>query len=198
MNAALEQFSTTTGVNISYDPQTAQGQRSSALQGRYTVDAGLRQLLAGTRLEAVRLGNGSYSLVALTNAAVQLSPTAISGQTVAKSNNGDQGNRPATVPEHMASAWLNYTVHDTALNGLSLGAGVHYTGVLYGDNANTYHIDNYTLFDAGASYPLNNHVTVSVNAQNLLDTQYVASCDDSYECYPGMRRPLLTSVKYSW
>ena len=117
---------------------------------------------------------------------------------ITKSNNGDEGNRPANVPKHMASAWLNYTFHDSPLDGLSLGAGARYTGVLYGDNANTYHIDNYTLFDAGASYPLNKNVTLSVNAQNLLDTEYVATCDDSYECYPGMRRTLLTSVKYSW
>ncbi len=117
---------------------------------------------------------------------------------ITKSNRGDEGNRPANVPKHMASAWLNYTFHDTILNGLSLGGGARYTGVLYGDNANTFHIDNYTLFDAGASYPLNKSVTVSVNAQNLLDEKYSATCDDSYECYPGMRRTLLTSVKYKW
>ncbi|MBC3949523.1 TonB-dependent siderophore receptor [Pseudomonas sp. DOAB1069] len=117
---------------------------------------------------------------------------------ITKSNAGDEGNRPANVPKHMASAWLNYTFNDTILNGLSLGGGARYTGVLYGDNANTFHIDNYTLFDAGASYPLNKSVTVSVNAQNLLDEKYSATCDDSYECYPGMRRTLLTSVKYKW
>lgn len=117
---------------------------------------------------------------------------------ITKSNAGDEGNRPANVPKHMASAWLNYTFHDTILNGLSLGGGARYTGVLYGDNANTFHIDNYTLFDASASYPLNKSVTVSLNAQNLLDEKYSATCDDSYECYPGMRRTLLTSVKYKW
>lgn len=117
---------------------------------------------------------------------------------ITKSNNGDEGKRPANVPKHMASAWLNYTFNNGLLGGLSLGGGARYTGVLYGDNANTYHIDNYTLFDAGASYPINKHVTVSVNAQNLLDTEYVATCDDTYECYPGMRRTLLTSVKYAW
>lgn len=117
---------------------------------------------------------------------------------ITRSNRGDEGNRPANVPKHMASTWLNYTFDDSPLKGLSLGGGVRYTGVLYGDNGNTYHIDNYTLFDAGASYPINKHVTVSVNAQNLLNTEYVATCDDSYECYPGMRRTLLTSVKYVW
>ncbi len=117
---------------------------------------------------------------------------------ITKSNNGDEGKRPANVPKHMASTWLNYTFNNNLLNGLSLGGGARYTGVLYGDNGNTYHIDNYTLFDAGASYPINKNLTVSVNAQNLLDTEYVATCDDSYECYPGMRRTLLTSVKYTW
>ncbi len=117
---------------------------------------------------------------------------------ITKSNSGDEGNRPANVPKHMASTWLNYTFHDTALNGLSLGAGARYTGALYGDNANTFHVDNYTLFDAGASYPINKSVTLSVNAQNFLDEKYTATCDDTYECYPGMRRTVLTSVKYTW
>ncbi|WP_249674767.1 TonB-dependent siderophore receptor [Pseudomonas abieticivorans] len=117
---------------------------------------------------------------------------------ITKSNRGDEGNRPANVPKHMASAWLNYTFHQNWLDGLSLGGGARYTGALYGDNDNTYHIDNYTLFDLGASYPINKNVSVSVNAQNLLDTEYVATCDDSYECYPGLRRTLLTSVKYAW
>lgn len=117
---------------------------------------------------------------------------------ITKSTRGDEGNRPANVPKHMASGWLSYTFHDGVLNGLMLGGGARYTGVLYGDNANSYHIDNYTLFDAGASYPINKHITVSLNAQNLLDENYVATCDDSYECYPGLRRTVLTSVKYSW
>lgn len=115
-----------------------------------------------------------------------------------KSNDGNQGNRPANVPEHMASGWLNYTFRDGTLGGLSIGGGARYTGSLYGNNANTFHVDNYTLFDAGVSYPLNKNVTVSLNAQNLLDEDYVATCDSVISCYPGLRRTVLTSVKYSW
>jgi iron complex outermembrane receptor protein len=37
-----------------------------------------------------------------------------------------------------------------------------------------------------------------VNAQNLFNKTYTATCDDLYECYPGLRRIVLTSVKYSW
>ncbi|WP_447748788.1 TonB-dependent siderophore receptor [Pseudomonas nicosulfuronedens] len=117
---------------------------------------------------------------------------------ITQSNDANEGNRPANVPEHMANGWLNYTFHEGAVDGLSIGGGVRYTGSLYGNNANTYHVDNYTLFDAGVSYPLNNNVTLSVNAQNLLDEEYAATCDSPISCYPGLRRTVMTSVKYSW
>jgi iron complex outermembrane receptor protein len=32
----------------------------------------------------------------------------------------------------------------------------------------------------------------------VFDKRFVATCDDPYECYPGVRRTLLGSVKYSW
>ncbi|EPN59890.1 TonB-dependent siderophore receptor, partial [Pseudomonas syringae pv. actinidiae ICMP 19096] len=63
VDIALAQFSATAGVNISFDPSQAQGQRSRGLHGAYTVDSGLRQLLAGSKLQAVLLSNGSYSLI---------------------------------------------------------------------------------------------------------------------------------------
>jgi len=118
---------------------------------------------------------------------------------ITKSNNGDKGNRPANVPKNMASTWLNYTFRDDGvLNGLSLGGGARYTGSLFGDNQNTFHVNSYTLFDAGVSYPVNKNVTLGLNAQNVFDKRFVATCDDPYECYPGVRRTLLGSVKYSW
>ena len=117
---------------------------------------------------------------------------------ILKSNNGDEGNQFANVPEHMASAWLNYTFHEGVASGLSVGGGVRYTGSVYGDNANTFHVDNYTLYDAGISYPIDKNLSVSLTAQNLLDEKYVTTCDDIAECYPGEGRTVLTSVKYSW
>lgn len=117
---------------------------------------------------------------------------------ILKSNNGDEGNQFANVPEHMASAWLNYTFHEGVVSGLSVGGGVRYTGSVYGDNANTFHVDNYTLYDAGVSYPIDKNLSVSLTAQNLLDEKYVTTCDDIAECYPGEGRTVMTSVKYSW
>jgi iron complex outermembrane receptor protein len=117
---------------------------------------------------------------------------------ITRSLDGNQGNRPANVPEHMTSAWVNYNFTDGSLQGLTLGAGARYVGSMYGDPANTFGVDSYTLFDASASYRLTRNVTLAVYAQNLLNEDYIATCDAATSCYVGLERNLMTSVKYSW
>ncbi|MPT39213.1 MAG: TonB-dependent siderophore receptor [Achromobacter sp.] len=115
---------------------------------------------------------------------------------ITSANNATQGNRPALVPEHTASGWLNYTVRRSALAGLSLGVGARYVGSTYGDNANTLKIAGRTLIDAGVSYAVDKHLTLSVNATNLFDKEYLATCSDLTDCYPGSRRSVIGRVKY--
>lgn len=117
---------------------------------------------------------------------------------ITRSNDNNQGNRPANVPEHMASAWVNYNFTNGSLQGLTLGAGARYVGSMYGNNANTFGADSYTLFDASASYKLTPQVTLAIYAQNLLNEEYTATCDSATSCYLGLERNLMTSVKYSW
>ncbi|MCJ9711077.1 TonB-dependent receptor, partial [Bordetella hinzii] len=109
---------------------------------------------------------------------------------------GSKGKRPSLVPEHSASGWLNYTFGDSALAGLSIGAGVRYVGSTYGDNRNTLKIDSHTLVDAGLSYTYDKQLTFSVNATNLFDKDYLATCSDLTDCYPGNRRSVIGRVKY--
>ena len=117
---------------------------------------------------------------------------------ITRSLDGNQGNRPANVPEHMSSAWVNYNFTGGSLQGLTLGAGARYVGSMYGTNANDFGADSYTLFDASASYKLTPQVTLAVYAQNLLNEDYTATCDSATSCYVGLERNLMTSVKYSW
>ena len=81
---ALTRFASTAAVTVSFDPAHATGQASAGLRGRYTVDAGLRQLLAGSKLQAVRQANGSYSLLPIIGdgATLQLGATSISGLAI--------------------------------------------------------------------------------------------------------------------
>ncbi|WWV54115.1 TonB-dependent siderophore receptor [Pseudomonas silesiensis] len=81
---ALTRFASTAAMTVSFDPAQAAGQASAGLRGRYTVDAGLRQLLAGSKLQAVRQANGSYSLLPIIGdgATLQLGATSISGLAI--------------------------------------------------------------------------------------------------------------------
>ncbi|CAM4405045.1 TonB-dependent siderophore receptor [Bordetella pseudohinzii] len=115
---------------------------------------------------------------------------------ITQANDGSKGKRPALVPEHSASGWLNYTFGDSALAGLSIGAGLRYVGATYGDNRNTLKIDAHTLVDAGLSYTYDKQLTFSVNATNLFDKDYLATCSDLTDCYPGNRRSVIGRVKY--
>lgn len=103
---------------------------------------------------------------------------------------GNVSNRPMLVPEHQASAWLNYTFSGGILDGLSIGGGLRYVGEVFGDNANTASLKTpgRTLVDLGASYRVNEHAKLSLNATNLFDKHYYTNCESAYSCYEGDRR----------
>ncbi|MFP6848296.1 MAG: TonB-dependent siderophore receptor [Pseudomonas sp.] len=123
---------------------------------------------------------------------------------VTQSENGNKGNTPFRVPEHMASLWGDYTVQGDSLAGLRIGAGARYVGSTYGDSANSFKVGSYALVDALVSYPLGkldaslNGVELSLNAVNLFDEDYVAGCFSTVGCQYGQQRTLYGSVTYNW
>ena len=117
---------------------------------------------------------------------------------------GVEGNRVPQVPHHMASGWANYAFHEGPLRGLSLGGGVRYIGETYGNDTNTFKVPSVTLFDAAIRYELGARfeklagVELAVNAQNLADKDYVASCSSITACYYGTGRMVLGSLRARW
>jgi iron complex outermembrane receptor protein len=115
------------------------------------------------------------------------------------------GNRPARIPEHLASLWLDYTFRTGMFKGLGLGAGVRYFGDTFGDEANVYDVPSYTLFDAAVRYEWDQW-KLSLNVANLLDDDYAATCGavtltglDPYEyCSYGKGRNATVRVGYRW
>jgi len=107
------------------------------------------------------------------------------------------GKRLAAQPENMASAWVDYAFQGP-LAGLTLGSGVRYVGSSYGDNTNSpdLKVPAYTLLDAMASYKIDKHWKVQVNASNLTNRDYVSVCN--YWCYYGEGRKLSANVSYLW
>ncbi|WP_235913873.1 TonB-dependent siderophore receptor [Teichococcus coralli] len=117
---------------------------------------------------------------------------------------GVAGNRVPQVPNHMASGWANHRFRDGPLRGLSVGGGVRYVGATAGNDTNTFEVGAVTLFDAALRYDLGARfesargVEFALNAQNLADKDYVASCSSATACYYGTGRLVLGSLRARW
>ncbi|WP_455852303.1 ferrichrome porin FhuA [Pantoea endophytica] len=117
-----------------------------------------------------------------------------------------KGKTPVQVPKHMASLWSDYTFHETALSGVTVGAGVRYVGEskgLYasGDDVNqNFDVAGYTTVDAALKYDLARFgmpgSTIGVNVNNLFDREYVASCYRDYACYWGAERQIVGTATF--
>lgn len=120
------------------------------------------------------------------------------------------GFRFEAVPETQASAWGVWAPSNYGLDGLRIGAGVRYTGgnqsrgIAVPSPFNPVQIDvapfvvetdSYTLVDALISYDFD-FVTVSVNARNLFDDEFYASCLARGDCFVGERRTVVGRVAF--
>jgi iron complex outermembrane receptor protein len=123
---------------------------------------------------------------------------------VTESDVGNKGNTPFRVPEHMASIWGDYIVQGGALAGLRIGGGTRYVGSTFGDSANSFKVDSYTVVDALVAYQLGkldaslDGAEVSLNATNLFDEDYVAGCFSNVGCQYGQQRTVYGTVTYNW
>lgn len=119
------------------------------------------------------------------------------------------GKRPAEVPRNMASLWADYTFHETALSGLTIGAGARYIGstVSYykndtstGKKNDAFSVAGYALMDATVKYDLARFglpgSSVGVNVNNLFDREYVSSCYSEYACYWGAGRQVIATATF--
>ncbi|BAR99135.1 ferrichrome-iron receptor [Blastochloris viridis] len=114
------------------------------------------------------------------------------------------GKTPARIPQNMASLWATYFIDEGRFRGLTLGGGVRYIGESWGNNANTFEVSSYTLFDAMLKYDLGaldsrlKGAALQLNAKNIGDLTYVASCQNAYACFYGEGRSVTASLKYTW
>jgi iron complex outermembrane receptor protein len=114
------------------------------------------------------------------------------------------GNRLTSVPYHMASLWLDYTVQEGPVKGFGIGGGVRYVGSSLGDNLNRAILDNEvrTFVDASVRYDLENldrrlkGMLVQVSATNLLDEDK-QNCTGGF-CYFDEGRKVIASLRYRW
>jgi iron complex outermembrane receptor protein len=102
----------------------------------------------------------------------------------------------ASIPEHSASVWAVHRFERAGIAGLRIGAGVRYVGRTW-DGADTLSVPSNTLVDALVSYDFGSW-RLALNANNLLDESYLATCLERGDCWYGTRREIVGSATFSW
>jgi len=118
---------------------------------------------------------------------------------IVKSDN-NQGNQLWNVPRNAGSLWAKYDLQQTALRGLSVGAGVYFQDQKQGNNANIYQLPGWGRIDALLKYTLpvaRAKTTLQFNVENLLDHSYYIASSPFITTFviPGQPRTFMGSVK---
>lgn len=104
-------------------------------------------------------------------------------------------------PRNQVSALADYTQRGGRFAGLGGNFGVRFIGTNLSNapatatDANSFYIPNYTLLDAGLRFGYRGTL-FAVNATNLTDKRYVATCTGLTACYYGYARNVIGSAKY--
>jgi catecholate siderophore receptor len=107
----------------------------------------------------------------------------------ASANAAEQGQNLALTPKSTFSLWT--TVQP--LQRVSVGGGVQYMDAVFRNATNTQSVPSYWLVNALASYQVNTHLTLRLNAQNLGDKQYVDRVGGGHYIPGARRQVMLTS-----
>jgi iron complex outermembrane receptor protein len=122
---------------------------------------------------------------------------------VTKANDASLGLHPVSIPDQTASIWADYTIQRGSAAGLGFGGGMRWVDQSYADTLNTLRAPGYFLFDAAVHYDLGRldqtlyGAQLAINATNLFDREYLASCSD-LGCGYGLRRAVFGQIKYQW
>jgi iron complex outermembrane receptor protein len=106
-----------------------------------------------------------------------------------------QGARMDSVAEEQASLWLGYKPEDL-LPGFRAGFGVRYVGESW-DGFDVIRTPSHTLYDLMLGYEVGAW-NFGINSRNLGDKVYMSTCLLRGDCFPGDRRTVVGSVRYSF
>lgn len=124
-----------------------------------------------------------------------------SGYTLTATNNVNDvtaaniGKWLPQTPRNQFSALADYTRASGRSSEFGGNFGVRFVGTNAADASNSFFIPNYTLLDAGLRFGYL-HSFFSVNATNLTDKRYVATCTGLTACYYGYSRNVIGTVRY--
>lgn len=110
----------------------------------------------------------------------------------------DVGNQLGGVAPHVARVWLKYDFDQaSSLAGLGVSGGVRYVGKSTTQFDPTVELDDYTVFDLGASYQWKN-MKAGLNLKNVFDERYIARASTTAIAHPGAPRSVVASLSISF
>jgi iron complex outermembrane receptor protein len=143
-------------------------------------------------VQTATVNSKGLELEALANVARGLNVHA--GYSLVRTDQGKDAWLPQT-PRNQTSLLADYTASEGRFSGLGGNAGVRFVGQSFGDSANTISIPNYTLFDAAFRYRWRS-AQLGINATNIFDRRYVATCTGLAYCGYGYARDVTGVLKY--
>lgn len=113
--------------------------------------------------------------------------------TIAASNTAAEVNQNlALTPEHTLSLWTTFDLP----GGVGVGGGAQYMDSVFRNATNTTSVPSYWLVNATASYEVNSHLTLRLNASNVADEQYIDRIGGGhYVPGPGRQVMVTATVK---
>jgi len=123
LGQSLNRFASESGITLSFEPKVVAGRRAPALMGTYSVEEGLRALLANSGLTVVPGSGGGYRVQAVAQEGdepLQLGPIRVEAQRA--SSTAQIGNLPPEYPGGQVArgarlgVFGNRDVFDTSLN----------------------------------------------------------------------------------
>jgi iron complex outermembrane receptor protein len=105
------------------------------------------------------------------------------------------GNWLPQTPSNQVGAFADYTQRRGRFAGFGGNFGVRFVGANAADAANSFFIPNYALLDGALRFSYR-HTEFGVNATNLTDKRYVATCTGMNACYYGYVRNVIGTAKY--
>lgn len=107
------------------------------------------------------------------------------------------GNAPVQIPKLTASLWVDYTVPEGMLEGVSIGGGIRYIGESWANEANTQAVPAAAVFDAAIRYDQDDW-GAALKVSNIFDNAYVSSCLSATSCGYGAGRTATLTLHKSW
>jgi catecholate siderophore receptor len=119
--------------------------------------------------------------------------TYLNSEVLASNTPTEVGKQLANTPEHSVSLWTTYLLRP----GFEIGGGAQFVDDRFNNNTETRFAPGYWLFDAMASYEVNQRFTLRLNINNLADERYIDRVGGGH-FIPGATRSatLTTQIRF--